>query len=247
MKFASSIAAFALGALAMQGAQAGTFTLNLTADDGSRFYDHISGVYGELGTAWGEEITNEDHPDFGYVPDGSFLIGSGTPVGGGTVYFPNLGNFFGIGSIAFDDLTGVITGVTMPLNAFSRFVADDDGNAADSYGSYLTYVTSFSGTVDLNGGVPSAIDLDVGIRFSYGNALDYEGSFSIDGGSFALAVDDFNMVTTPFGTLPLRYQWDVTGSVNGLAPAVPEPETYALMLAGLGLIAGAARRSAARG
>ncbi|WP_018410076.1 PEP-CTERM sorting domain-containing protein [Methyloversatilis thermotolerans] len=237
MKLASSIAVLAFGALTTHTAQAGTFNLSLSADEGSRFYDYFSDVYGELGKDWGI-IENEDSEDYGLMADGSFLIGTSEVVGSGAIYFPNLGNFLNVGTITYDDATGVITGVSMPDNAFSRYIADNDGHAANTFGAYRTIEsTSFSGSVTLAGGAVTGIDLVLPISFRYGS-YSYDGSFVIDGDSFELFVDDSNQV----GPYTFRYAWDVTGSVQNLAP-VPEPESYALMLAGLGLLAGVARRA----
>jgi hypothetical protein len=61
-----------------------------------------------------------------------------------------------------------------------------------------------------------------------------------------------NNVTVPFGTLPDgQYHLDISGNLGAEASfgqysvaisAVPEPETYAMLLAGLGLIGYSTRR-----
>ena len=46
-----TLTALALGAAALAPAQAATFDLTLNADNGSRFYEHRSDAYAELGKA----------------------------------------------------------------------------------------------------------------------------------------------------------------------------------------------------
>ena len=74
-----------------------------------------------------------------------------------------------------------------------------------------------------------------------GNA---NGSFTLTGGSEYIAYLTFTS-TGGYGTVSgLTYNYDGTtgGGNTDLPPAVPEPETYALMLVGLGLMGMVARR-----
>lgn len=239
MKFSNALAVALFGALAAQGANAATFNLTLTADDGSRWYNYYSDVYAELGSDWGV-IENEASAEFGEQADGFYLIGSDVKVGSGAIVFPNLNNFLNVGSITYDESTGAITGLSAN---FSPYIADNDGEVFSFTGGnpYVTSFGSVSGTVSLAGGAVSGISLSAPVTFTYYTslgALAFNGTFAIDGDTFALNVDGTN--ATPFGAV--RYAWDVTGGVQNLAAAVPEPTTWGMMAAGLFAVAGMARR-----
>lgn len=238
MKFSNALAVALFGAVAAQGANAATFNLSLTADDGSRWYNYFSDVYAELGSDWGV-IENEESAEFGEVADGFYLIGSGTKVGTGAIVFPNLNNFLNVGSITYNETTGAITGLSAN---FSAYIADNDGEVYGFTGGnpYVTSFGSVTGNVSLTGGAVSGVSLSAPITFTYFTGLGplaFNGTFAIDGDTFSLNVDGTN--PTPFGAV--RYAWDVTGSVQNLAP-VPEPTTWAMMGAGLLAVAGMARR-----
>lgn len=72
----------------------------------------------------------------------------------------------------------------------------------------------------------------------------------IDNGNFFKIGTSFTGVAGSSGTLKLFYfdsnNGDNTGSIAANVSAVPEPETYAMLLAGFGLIAGMARRRRAK-
>ena len=55
-----------------------------------------------------------------------------------------------------------------------------------------------------------------------------------------------SLVDLPRGAIP-THAWDINNAGQVIAMGIPEPETYALMLAGLGLIGFMARRKAADG
>lgn len=220
------------GMAASSVASAASFSLSLTADADSRFYEYFSNAYAELGK-----------PHNGsQVADGWFDITTDAKYGAVDV-FPYEAAFTNIGTLSYSDVSGVgiemaaITGLTMN---FSKFVADND--AVCNCG-YTTSFSTVSGTVSLYNGAITGIELASGIRFTYVTGAGtghYDGSFSISDGAFVLAVDD----SAVLAGRTFRYAWDVTGSVEGLAiaPPVPEPSTYALLLAGLGLTGVAARR-----
>lgn len=220
------------GLTASSVASAASFSLSLTADADSRWYEYFSNVYAELGKPYNGS----------QVADGFFDINTDAKYGAADV-FPFEAAFNNIGTLSYADVSGVgietaaITGLTMN---FSKFVADND--AVCNCG-YTTSFGAVSGTVSLYNGAVTGIALASDIRFTYVTIYGtghYDGSFSIADDAFVLAVDDS---ATLLGS-PARYVWDVTGSVQGLAiaPAIPEPSTYALLLAGLGLTGVIARR-----
>lgn len=72
----------------------------------------------------------------------------------------------------------------------------------------------------------------------------------IDNGNFFKIGTSFTGIAGSSGTLKLFYfdsnNYDNTGSITANVSAVPEPETYAMLLAGFGLMAGISRRRRAK-
>lgn len=211
-------------------AQGADFGLSLTADQGSRWYEYFSDAFAELGTQRSEGgdgfwLISEWEANGSYVP-----VGDGSPR-----VFPTNGIFTDVGMLTYTDagLSGSgtevanVTGLTMNFNPF---IADND-SIVDASG-YTTTINSVSGTVTLENGVLTAINLTADIMFSYDGSnfglgtFDYNGLFVISNESFELFVDGTHVVIP--GLTPARYVWDVTGAVQGLASPVPEPSTYAL-------------------
>ncbi|WP_229256013.1 PEP-CTERM sorting domain-containing protein [Duganella fentianensis] len=64
-------------------------------------------------------------------------------------------------------------------------------------------------------------------------------------GTDIFALDQFKNISSTLGNVTLESSSDVVFSSSDVS-AVPEPETYALMLAGMGLIGVAARRKASK-
>lgn len=232
MKLKALVAA--MGVLAVPYAAADTFDLSLSADDGGRWYEYYSNVYGEIGADAGE-ITNPGSDDFGFIADGFFDIDSGNKVGGGVVVFPFGGNFLNVGSLTFDGVSGLITDLTLD---FDNYIADND---AVTNSGYTTTLSNVSGSVETFNGEVSGINLTSDISFIYDTNFgdfSYDGTFSITDGSFELLVDDSNAVSF-LGDY--RLVWDVQGDVLNLSP-VPEPSVYAMFFAGMALVGAMARR-----
>ncbi|WP_018410117.1 PEP-CTERM sorting domain-containing protein [Methyloversatilis thermotolerans] len=221
----------AVGLAASSLASAASSSLSLTADGDSRWYSYYSAVYAQIDKSWkGSQVA-----------DGFFGISSGATVGSGVDVFPNEGNFANIGTLTYANVSNVglqtasITDLT--LN-FTQFI---DGSAASELNvDYTTKLSNISGTATLYNGALADIDLTASITFTFnasGQTASYTGTFTITDGVFDLYVDS----TAAVLGRNFRYVWDVEGSVAGLTtipetPPVPEPETYAMLLAGLGLI-----------
>ena len=192
-----------------QGPQ--TFTLNLQADNGGRWYDYYSDTFGEVGKAWNGSATL----------DGFFLI-SKLPdyvtVGNGYDVFPRGGNWSGVGRIGYnlDGYTGVgsfstpITSVNLDL---APFVAE---NASVLNRSYSTAISAVNGQVTLRDGVVTGITLDSTVTFSWlGTPLGdivVPGSFTIGNGRFTLQAGLNGQIGQP------QAGWGFTGAVNNLGP-----------------------------
>lgn len=221
----------AVGLAASSLASAASSSLSLTADGDSRWYTYYSAAYAQIDKPWNGS----------QVADGFFGISSGNTVGSGMDVFPYESNFANIGTLSYGNVTGVgveTVSVTTLLLDFNKFI---DGSAASELNvDYTTTVSNESGTVTLYNGALADIDLTATITFTFTvsqRTATYIGTFSITDGAFDLYVDS----TASVLGRNFRYVWDVEGSVAGLTtipetPPVPEPETYAMLLAGLGLI-----------
>lgn len=245
MRFAPLLTLVAGLGLSAQ-ASADTYTFDLWAADGSRWYEYFSNAYAELGTEWNGSGTKDG---FYYIHDEGGAVVPGSPVGGGTDVFPYDNDFSDFGVVSWSGTTGVgletaaITGLSNLQ--FNKYIADND-SLNDALG-YTYSIDNFSGTVTLFNGAVTGIELASDVTFTYDlsglgfGPLAYTGTFNISDGQFALNVDG-SYPTFP-GFEDARYVWDVHGTVANLAP-VPEPETYAMMLAGLGMLGFMVRRRA---
>jgi hypothetical protein len=146
---------------------------------------------------------------------------------------------------------------TVNLNAgdsFSVMVDPDDLWSAGALPRWsnadgLTGPLFATGSDDSGQAAGTQIGADFGI-LTLGNLSAAFGTLvgQIDSGDFFAIGTSFNGIASASGVLKLYY-WDsnfgdntehITASVT--VGAIPEPETYALMLAGLGLVGWAARR-----
>lgn len=219
-------------------ASAANFALGLTADGSSRWYEYFSDVFAQLDRGHGGNPALDGFYSISALP-------TFTQVGAGADVFPSEANFANIGTLTFADTfsgagveSAAITGLTLD---FSPFVADDDNVLS---AGYTTGLSGVIGTVSLFNGAVTSIDLTSTITFTYdfsgfgGGPLPYIGTFSIVDDAFTLFVDDAQTILAPDD---LRYVWDVTGAVNGLAP-IPEPSTTTALAAVAALGFAALRR-----
>ncbi len=150
------------------------------------------------------------------------------------------GGMLGAAELGF--LNGHTTDIISFLNAGGGLYAEAESNATGLIGAanpfgflpFLVTSTSFqaaetSNTVTAFGASLGLVTADVNGNFSH-NYFSSTGGLSV--------VDLFNGNPNIPLTLAFRGQIDT----GGVVPGIPEPETYALMLAGLGALGMAARR-----
>lgn len=220
-RHASATVVFACASVAAFGAE---LQLTAVADDDSRWYEHFSDAFVELGRD----------------PEGFYLISQlpayasvGQP--GGVDAFPN-DNSFDLGTLTYDDAELSGTGVEIaPVTAyeveFDISIADDESvsNTVENQG-YETTVSDLTGTVEFTAGTLTSIDLQATITFTYDfsgfslGMLDYVGTIALDGDRFELLVDDTNLVGG--GTTEFRYEWDAGGVIDQVQDAPPLPGDY---------------------
>ncbi|WP_428308552.1 hypothetical protein [Lacipirellula sp.] len=200
-----------------------TLEINATANNGSRFIEHVQDAFWELG-----QTRASSRVPF---PDGAFNYASlpnYVPQGGGGTAFPNKQNFQDLGAIEYDSSTGAVTGLTFN---FSPHVAPGRFTFYQAIASASPYATSFgafSGSVTLNGAAAPTINLTSEIKFTIESAVDdalvYTGVFNVVNNVFTLAVDDtaFSPLYQLYaGNGNIRYEWAVTGTLAAAAPAPP--------------------------
>lgn len=140
----------------------------------------------------------------------------------------------------------VVTGSTSEARSFSSGVFTDRVNA-----TYVTTtftfdnpVSAFGGIWDLTyynniGGPGSGITIKVGSdTFSLDTAK--QGFFGVKDTSNANSITSFSVTYASLS--PFQETYQLSGLGYTTAAAVPEPETYAMMLAGLAALSAVARR-----
>lgn len=151
--------------------------------------------------------------------------------------------------------TGVATFNLLAGQSFSVSVAKDDfwnAGALPRWSNANGLSASFNYSAGMDAEIPvytpgTQIGSDFGNHSQGGLAAPF-GSLvgSIGGGNFFFIGTGYTATAATSGLLTLHYfdsnASDNTGSILAQVTAVPEPETYALLLAGLGLMGAVARR-----
>ena len=144
---------------------------------------------------------------------------------------------------------GLDTGIALTAGeAFTVTVNPDDLWSAGALPRWsnadgLTATTYATGSDESGQPAGTQIGADFGLLngFYYGELVG-----QIDNGAYFAVGTDFNGTANATGTLKLFY-WDTftpdnSGSVAATVSTVPEPGSLALMLAGVGIVGGLARR-----
>jgi hypothetical protein len=148
--------------------------------------------------------------------------------------------------------TGLATLSLIAGQSFSVSVGSDDLWSAGALPRWsnadgLTGNRFATGSDESGESIGTLIGADFGL-YAQGNLSAAYGTLvgQIGAGDYFVVGTSFNGVAAATGTLNLFY-WDSnfgdnTGAISADVTAVPEPETYALMLAGLGVVGFVARR-----
>ena len=174
------------------------------------------------------------------VDAGATLINNGSVGGGGVTGYGTIG-----GSGVFDTLTTIAAGGHLsPGNSpgtitFARGLTLADGAALDfDLGTASDLIRVSGGLLSGSGDHGIAVDLKLGSGFQFGTRyalIDWTGAASegVDAGDFFLTdprLDHIARFSRDGDTIKL--------SIGG----VPEPETYAMMIAGFGILGATVRR-----
>ena len=147
---------------------------------------------------------------------------------------------YGLGDNGSYDSTPVYAGVDAP-NGYIRFTLT---SPVSSFGAYVNYCQFDRSNCDANGeiaGDPTMSVLDSGGGVIESWNLKTDAPISTPGGLNAFEFRGIELSTASIYALEFSNSYILaTGTPNGLP--VPEPETYAMLLAGLGLMGLVARR-----
>ncbi|MDP3539202.1 MAG: FxDxF family PEP-CTERM protein [Azonexus sp.] len=213
---------------------------------------HVSYTNRDLGTFSGlsaasNSITNQTTYNFGWADAADTDWGDSHK---GKWYKFTLGNAADVTLTASANATATPASIGGLLPAFSLYQGLAPSAAYDTSAVSLTYRASLGfpteGSLNALGSFKIGNDAGTISQLTFvGYAAD-EGvadglvskTFALGAGSYSLWIGGANYAGQ-FSPLPLN-TYGVTASI-GIAP-VPEPETYAMLLAGLGLIGAIARR-----
>lgn len=123
-----------------------------------------------------------------------------------------------------------------------------------AYENFFSFTQgAFPGVTGQFSGIDNVGDMTFSFSYGYYDAFDVMHTIYASGPAVALPSDPltgvFAMSATYMGFVPgHKYWFELSGSASDagytvtLAPAVPEPETWALMLSGIGLMGAMVRR-----
>jgi hypothetical protein len=213
--------------LAFTACSAHAFTLSTTISDGPKTLvagattiDFGNSTINNTGTvsAAPPSGTTPSGVTYAYSGGGEFNFDSSSTLPNGTSARPvgSTGNFWSIGTSSGQNTTGVVT-FANPVNYYGFLWGSPDRYNTVSFYNGNTLIQSFDGSV---------IKQPPNGDQSYAKFLN-------------VFADQGNVITkVTFSSTSNAFETDN----HAFAAAVPEPETYAMLLAGLGLIGAIARR-----
>ncbi|MEM9368730.1 MAG: PEP-CTERM sorting domain-containing protein [Planctomycetota bacterium] len=189
--------------------------IDFAADGDGRFIDYFSEAYAQI---------NLD-------PDGMYSLVNDTPFGPVNA-FPLEGGWLGVGEVMSNQTATRVGIESLSIDSasfdFQPFVDGlvlslYDGTAGNGF--YSTALSGVAGTVELNDGIVTNLNLTSNIAFEHLGALGtpYNGTLTITNNTFDLFVDD-----TENG---IRQAWDFAGTASGTITAIPEPSSLASLCA----------------
>jgi hypothetical protein len=200
--------------------------------------------------------TSISDPYLTFTNNGTMQVLNGTTIAMGTA-FTNPGTLAGIGTFTAGTLTnnghvapGIYQGLPGTLNLTGNYVQGSGGFLDIGLNNSATGLLLVTGTASLAG------TLDVNCvgscTFAAGNKIEVLGSSGLTGDFTSVDATGFtitggtnaNIFTT--SQIGGNEYLTLNDSVSATAAAVPEPDTYALMLAGCGVIFVIARRRRSR-
>jgi hypothetical protein len=158
---------------------------------------------------------------------------------------------FGSGADVYAQTAFDVSGLAVPLSgpqAVSMFCEHTDSTGQCGTRDFTTVLTIKSFTDTLAGGV-GTIDLAVSAG-AQGRSLGFNAPYAVNGGVARATADPFFSIDPTFALEHPGYRLVFSdgfsnGALPGQSDAVPEPASWALMIAGFGLAGAALRRRAA--
>ncbi|MEM6392111.1 MAG: PEP-CTERM sorting domain-containing protein [Planctomycetota bacterium] len=206
-----------------------TISLDLTAADGSRWYDYFSDAFGELGqqhTSFFDDDNDPGTPDvFGVTPpvptesvpgtnDGFFQITNPSNLFGAANIFVNDNDFSDSYTLTFDDSIPV-TGAGTEVRDVTALDFDFDADVADgdfvTNMGYDTAISNINGTITFVDGAVDSFDVTADIAFTYvggfgGGDFVFTGDLVLSGNEWDVLV---NVPLLPSGELDLTGAQDL--------------------------------------